>query len=77
MKQEVSRYLKSMQKKSRIKMAYDKKVKTEHGHREDMAGKSWDGRKEDKAASKPYRRILDKQAVEAEIAEMLDEQEAV
>lgn len=40
-----------------------KYIKTAHGHRKDMAGKSWLGRKEVKPASVKIRRQEDKAAV--------------
>ena len=51
-------------------MAYNGGDKTEHGHRKDMAGKSWVGRKEAKASSKVVRRLKDKETIKKELKEI-------
>ena len=46
-----------------------KHIKTNHGHRKDMAGKSWGGRKEVKPASRRIRRAEDKVAIKKAVNE--------
>ena len=50
-------------------MSFEKRTKTEHGHRKDMAGKAWNGRDYVKFIISRLRRIQEKKMIEKEVKE--------